>query len=33
MNVLLIGYVALVGLLVYGMHRWERAMRIPGYGT
>lgn len=31
MNVLLITYVALVGILVFGMHRWERAMRIPGY--
>lgn len=31
MNVLLVTYVALVGVLVYGMHRWERAMRIPGY--
>ena len=31
MNTLLIIYVALVGLLVYVMGRWERAMRIPGY--
>ena len=31
MNVLLIIYVALVGVLVYVMGRWERAMRIPGY--
>lgn len=31
MNVLLVTYVALVGVLVYGMHRWERSMRIPGY--
>ena len=22
-----------VGILVIGMNRWERAMRIPGYGT
>ena len=21
-----------VGVLVFGMHRWERAMRIPGFG-
>jgi polar amino acid transport system permease protein len=31
MNVLLVIYVALVGILVYVMSRWERAMRIPGY--
>ena len=31
MNVLLIIYVSLVGMLVYVMGRWEQAMRIPGY--
>jgi polar amino acid transport system permease protein len=31
MNVLLVVYVALVGIVVYLMGRWERAMRIPGY--
>jgi len=31
MNVLLIIYVALVGVLVFVMGRWERAMRVPGY--
>ena len=31
MNVLLIIYVGLVGLMVAVMARWERAMRIPGY--
>lgn len=31
MNTLLIIYVGLVGLLVWVMGRWERAMRIPGY--
>jgi polar amino acid transport system permease protein len=31
MNVLLATYVALVGLLVLAMGRWERAMRIPGH--
>jgi polar amino acid transport system permease protein len=31
MNVLLVIYVSLVGLLVYVMGRWERALRIPGY--
>jgi len=25
-------YIGLVGILVYSMHRWEKAMRIPGYG-
>src|SRR5271170_706476 len=33
MNVLLIVYVGLVGLLVVVMGRWERAMRIPGYSA
>ena len=32
MNVLLICYFLLVGLLVYLMHRWERAIRVPGFG-
>lgn len=31
MNTLLIIYVGLVGILVWVMGRWERAMRIPGY--
>ena len=31
MNVLLVIYVSLVGVLVLIMGRWERAMRIPGY--
>jgi polar amino acid transport system permease protein len=31
MNVLLIIYVSLVGVLVLVMGRWERAMRVPGY--
>jgi len=31
MNVLLVIYVSLVGILVAVMGRWERAMRIPGY--
>jgi len=31
MNVLLVIYVLLVGALVWVMHRWERALRIPGY--
>jgi polar amino acid transport system permease protein len=33
MNVLLICYVSLVGLLVWLMHKWENAMRVPGFGT
>ena len=33
MTFLLIAYVALVGALVWAMNRWERAMRIPGYGV
>ena len=32
MNVLLICYFLLVGILVYLMHRWERAIRVPGFG-
>jgi polar amino acid transport system permease protein len=32
MNVLLIIYVSLVGVLVWAMNRWERAMRVPGWG-
>jgi polar amino acid transport system permease protein len=31
MNVLLVMYVLIVGVLVWVMGRWERAMRIPGY--
>lgn len=33
MNVLLLCYVGLVGLLVLAMHRWERAIRVPGFGV
>ena len=33
MIVLFVYYVGLVAILVYFMHRWERAMRIPGYGS
>ena len=28
-----IAYIVQVGILVFGMHRWERALKIPGYGT
>lgn len=32
MIVVLVTYGVLVGLLVWIMHRWEHALRIPGYG-
>jgi polar amino acid transport system permease protein len=33
MNVLLLLYIGLVSILVWVMHRWERALRMPGYGA
>lgn len=33
MTFLLLAYVFLVGLLVAVMNRWERALRLPGFGT
>jgi len=33
MNLLLVCYVSLVGILVWVMHRWEKAMRVPGMGA
>jgi polar amino acid transport system permease protein len=33
MTFLLLAYVALVGILVWALNRWERAMKIPGYGS
>lgn len=33
MLMLFLVYIVLVGILVMSMSRWERAMRIPGYGT
>lgn len=33
MVVLFFTYIILVGVLVFGMNRWEKAMRIPGYGA
>ena len=33
MVVLFVVYIGLVGILVIGMNKWERGMRIPGYGT
>ncbi len=32
MILLFFSFIFLVGILVFGMSRWERAMRIPGYG-
>jgi len=32
MFVLFVYYIVLVGVLVWLMHRWERRMKIPGYG-
>ena len=32
MLLLFVAFIVLVGILVMGMSRWERAMRIPGYG-
>jgi polar amino acid transport system permease protein len=33
MNVLLVCYVLLAGVLAYGMRRWERALALPGFGA
>jgi len=33
MLLLFVVYILLVAVLVFGMHRWERSMRIPGYGA
>ncbi len=33
MTFMFVFYILLVGVLVLAMNRWERAMRIPGYGT
>ena len=30
---MLLAYFVLVGVLVYGMNRWERALKIPGFGA
>jgi polar amino acid transport system permease protein len=32
MNVVLITYVLIVAVLVWLMQRWERALRLPGFG-
>ena len=33
MTFMFVFYILLVGLLVMGMNKWERGMRIPGYGS
>ena len=32
MNVVWLVYILLVGLLVWLMHRWEKSIRVPGFG-
>jgi polar amino acid transport system permease protein len=32
MSLLLVIYIALVGVLVFLLNRWERALRVPGFG-
>jgi len=33
MVLMFVVYISLVGILVMGMNKWERKMRIPGYGA
>ena len=33
MLLLFVVYITLVGILVFGIHRWERTVQIPGYGA
>jgi polar amino acid transport system permease protein len=33
LTVVFFAYIFLVGILVFSMHRWEKSMRIPGYGS
>ncbi|MEM7561600.1 MAG: amino acid ABC transporter permease [Pseudomonadota bacterium] len=33
MLLVFIAYIVLVGILVIAMNRWEKALRVPGYGT
>jgi len=30
---LFLSFIGLVGILVFGMSRWEKSMKIPGYGA
>ncbi len=32
MNVVWVIYISLVGFLVWSMHRWEKSIKIPGFG-
>lgn len=32
MLLLFVSFIFLVGILVFGMHKWEKSMKIPGYG-
>ena len=32
MNILLLSYIGLVAIMVWALHRWEKSLRIPGYG-
>jgi polar amino acid transport system permease protein len=32
MTVLFFTYIALVGILAFGMHRWEAKLHVPGFG-
>jgi polar amino acid transport system permease protein len=32
MLLVFVAYVGLVAILVFGMSRWERSIKIPGYG-
>ena len=33
MNVLLVVYLVLVGLVAYVMNRWEKSLQLPGFGA
>jgi polar amino acid transport system permease protein len=33
MLLLFVSFILLVGIVAYGMHRWEKTMKIPGYGV
>ncbi len=33
MNVLMVVYLLLVGIVALAMNRWERALRLPGFGA
>ncbi len=33
MVVILLSYISLVGILIWGMHLWEKKLHMPGYGV